>query len=280
MKTNKEISEYYKLLTLSYKRYAVCTNNIHYGFHETGQESHPQVLEKMNAVLAQIAEVNPNDTILDAGCGLGGSSVWLAKTFGCRVIGITLCKEHISLAENFAREHHVAHLVNFSCQDFTNTRFESSSFDLVWGLESICYAQEKEAFIQEASRLLKPGGRIVIADGFLKEKRLSMSENQLIYDWMTGWAVPNVISFKEFVTHLKNYHFTILKTDDITPNVLRTSHNMYRISKVVYPISKFMATVGLWSDKVVNHWRSGVLQYHIFTGGISLYGVILAQKSS
>src|SRR5262245_39591299 len=64
-------------------------NAIHFGYHDGRRRSHADSLLNTNRVLADIAPVGPGDRVLDAGCGIGGSSMWLAQQRGATVVGIT-----------------------------------------------------------------------------------------------------------------------------------------------------------------------------------------------
>ncbi len=283
--TNRKIIRYYKHLTSSYQRYSVGTNNLHYGYWKggnqegVGTEYHREALERMNRVVAETAQIRSGDSVLDAGCGMGGSTAWLAKTLGCRVTGITLCEQHIPLAEYFVRENNVEHLCNFFCEDFCDTGFTSSSFDVFWALESSCYAVDKSKFIQEAVRLLKPRGRLVIADGFLKKENLFEQEKELINSWMRGWAVPNVLSSEQCSNHLEKNRFEEISFIDITENIMPTSKAMHKFAKVVYPVAFTLHSLGLWSKQAKEHWYAASKQFHLFSQGIACYGIISARKS-
>lgn len=52
---------------------------IHMGYYDDSIESHEESLLRLNEIVFDIAKIGENDLVLDAGCGVGGSSIWLAK---------------------------------------------------------------------------------------------------------------------------------------------------------------------------------------------------------
>src|SRR5206468_3719870 len=66
---------------------------MHFGYYDETVRTHDASLLKMNEVLARYAQITSHDHILDAGCGVGGSAIWLARIFGCQVKGITIVPE-------------------------------------------------------------------------------------------------------------------------------------------------------------------------------------------
>ncbi len=144
----------------------------------------------MNEVMMIAAGIKPDDTVLDAGCGVGGSSIFLASTLGCRVTGITLSERQVNLAiENAKKTENIDGLVDFKVMNYYATDFPDASFDVIWGCESICYADSKEQFIKEAYRLLKPGGRLVVADGFVSV--FENNDNPIIRQWIASKLFRN-----------------------------------------------------------------------------------------
>src|ERR1700737_2498022 len=116
----------YRLLWLNPTNYA-----IHFGYWDDATHSHAEALNRLNAVLAERAGVAAGAYVLDAGCGVGGSAIWLAKTFGARVTGITPVRSQVERARRFADEQRVIDLVRFAEEDYIRTSFPDRSFDVV-----------------------------------------------------------------------------------------------------------------------------------------------------
>src|ERR1700680_3531643 len=114
----------YRLLWLNPQTLA-----IHFGYWEKRTRSHAQSLLAMNRVLASHLGIRSGQRILDAGCGVGGSAIWLAKTYDVEVVGITPVASQVARAHRYAQEQGVADRVSFEQQDYTHTEFPDASFD-------------------------------------------------------------------------------------------------------------------------------------------------------
>jgi cyclopropane fatty-acyl-phospholipid synthase-like methyltransferase len=123
---------------------------MHMGFWDEQTSDHAEALINMNRVLAARAGLRPGDHVLDAGCGVGGSAIWLARKLGVRVVGINLVPSQIDRGRRYARRHGVADRATFERQDIARTDFPDNSFDVVWALESICHVPDKREFLAEA----------------------------------------------------------------------------------------------------------------------------------
>src|SRR3989338_997704 len=74
------------------------TLSMHYGFYDKTNQNHADAVTNMNNILSRIARVKSKDRVLDAGCGVGGSSIWLAKNIGSKVVGININKKQVEIA--------------------------------------------------------------------------------------------------------------------------------------------------------------------------------------
>src|ERR1700738_253558 len=155
------ISDYYDETWLDYRMLWLRPQNraIHFGYWDEHTRSHAQSLLAMNRVLANSLGIRSGQRILDAGCGVGGSAIWLAKTSDVQVVGITPVASQVARAYRYAHEQGVADQVSFEQQDYTHTAFPDASFDVVWAMESLCHTPNKRFVLAEARRLLPPGGR-------------------------------------------------------------------------------------------------------------------------
>lgn len=111
---------------------------------------------KLNLETVQIKSA---EYVLDAGCGSGLTACHLAKTTGCRIIGIDISPQMIEKATQRAEKEGVSHLVEFRVADVTHLPFAENSFDWVIA-ESITVFLDKVQVYQEFYRVLKPEGQV------------------------------------------------------------------------------------------------------------------------
>jgi len=281
MFTNEDISRYYDLSETHYRRIWKLdkSRSLHYGYWDESTKNFHEALLNINNILAETAGIKTGESVLDAGCGIGGSSVWLVKERGCKVVGISLNQRQINNATAFAIQAGLDDDVVFEQNDYNNTGYASGSFDVIWGIESICYANDKRKFLQEAYRLLKPGGRIILAD-FFKEKELDDKNARLVKQWANGWAINDFSTREEFEEGLRSVGFTNIEILDITPNIMPSAKKLYH--------SWFFGVVGaklynLFNKNATSLGRNNVhnarLQYKTLKKDLWKYLIVKAERN-
>jgi tocopherol O-methyltransferase len=103
---------------------------------------------------------------LDAGCGLGGTSIWLAETFGADVTAVTNVPGHVPLINTFAARAGVTGLVHPRCCDIHTFVVDSGPYDTVISMEASCYF-DRHRWFSQLSSTLRPGGHVLIEDIFV-----------------------------------------------------------------------------------------------------------------
>lgn len=277
---HQNIVRYYKECYWDYRTSWLDAQNlaIHYGYWDSDTQTHSQSLLHMNRLLADTAQIKPGERVLDAGCGIGGSSIWLAENRGAQVTGITLSPEQANMAHANAKRRKVAERTDFQIADYCATGFADGSFDVVWGLESVCYSLNKLDFIREAYRVLRPGGRLVTADGVALRRAYSPEEWEVIRICLDGWAVPNLALPADFCLQMEEAGFGNISYRDISANTLPSAKRMYYTALATYPMQKVMARLGLRSAAQSGNFYTALNQYRIFRDGMAGYGLFFAVK--
>jgi len=251
---------------------------IHFGFWDRDTKSHAQALLNMNQALVETLAIQPESRVLDAGCGIGGSAIWLAETFGAHVTGITLSHSQARLAEHNAKRRGVTHLAEFQVMDFCATSFPEQSFDVVWGIESVCHALDKRDFLREAYRLLRPGGALVCADGYAQRPQYSEAEWRCVRICLDGWQIPNLVLPRDFASYLTDAGFTDIRFRDVTEHIMPSSRRLRHIALMTYPMQRIMAWFRLRTPAQSGNFYTALYQYRIFRDGLACYGIFAATK--
>ena len=114
----------------------------------------PATQQNLNAI-----QVKSEEYVLDAGCGSGLTACHLAKTIGCKILGVDINPEMVEKAGLRAEREGVSHLVEFRVADVYELPFADNHFDLVIA-ESIAVFLDKVKVYQEFYRVIKPEGRV------------------------------------------------------------------------------------------------------------------------
>src|SRR6185503_13286802 len=93
--SKSQIVDYYEQSEIDYRLvwHLSSQRAMHYGFWGKTARTLARALHNENKTLAALAHVTRQDHVLDAGCGVGGSSLYLAREFGCQVTGISLLSQ-------------------------------------------------------------------------------------------------------------------------------------------------------------------------------------------
>jgi tocopherol O-methyltransferase len=159
------------------------------------------------------------EKIVDVGCGIGGSTLYLAQKYQAKAQGITLSSQQAKRATERAKESGLAERVNFQVANALEMPFADNSFDLVWSLESGEHMPNKTKFLQECYRVLQPGGKLVMATWCHRPTNslageLTADEQKHLKEIYRVYCLPYVIALPEYEAIALNCGFQNIRTDD------------------------------------------------------------------
>ncbi len=280
MPSNDDVSDYYNQTQNHYEQWWNLKNTLalHYGIWYKETRNFEEALSNTNKVLFTLGDIKDGDAVLDAGCGVGGSSFYVAEHCNARVTGITLSEKQLDLANEEVKRRKKEQEVDFQLMDFCETTFNNASFDVIWACESMCHASNKEAFLAECYRLLKPGGRLIIADFFATAK-YHQDPNQWLQKWADTWSVPGFITINSFIELLQETAFQTYEYKNYTEHIQRSAKRLYRASLMGAPVAiLYNITHNDVGKFAKTHYKSGFLQYKALKARLWEYIVLKIEK--
>lgn len=118
--------------------------------------------------MADKLEVGPGKKVLDVGCGRGRIAHHVASYTGAEVTGINIDKSQIKLAEAYADATGLADRLTFKEHNYNNLPFpfQNETFDGLYHVQALTYAEDLAKLLTEMNRILKPGAKISFLDWF------------------------------------------------------------------------------------------------------------------
>lgn len=217
-----DIAQFYDVRSAAWER--VWGEHLHHGLYDVVDGHRLSGVQAQVRTMQQLLQFGGLDSaslpsgsrILDIGCGVGGASRYLARKFGpdCKVTGITLSPYQVSRAAQLTQEAGLANQVLVEVKNALSTDFPDEHFDFVWSLESAEHMEDKHKFIEEATRVLKPGSTLVMLAWCLRETSppLTVSERFAVRKVMEEYCLPRVAPPSEYMTEmlragLRHTHF-------------------------------------------------------------------------
>jgi ubiquinone/menaquinone biosynthesis C-methylase UbiE len=281
-------SEYHRKLVVNYydstqRDYRILWRSnhglgLHFGYYDDQHRTHDAAILNINRKLADLAEITDKDRVLDAGSGVGGSSLWLAANRGCHVTGISIVPWQIEQANRLAKRRRLDNLIDFQVADFADTSLKEQTFTVFWGLESIVHAEDKQAVIYEAFRLLKPGGRLVISEYLIIKDKLSSEEQGMLDRWLDGWAMPSLMTEGQYEVMATKAGFSNFEAVDWTEHVRPSFKRLNRFVKIFKPAAALLYRLRLANKGQLGNLMASDAQMKLLDRGVWRYKVVIATK--
>jgi MPBQ/MSBQ methyltransferase len=232
--------------------------NMHFGYYRAGANPlrREAMLEQMNAeVLSRLKQDGiPEPRLLDLGCGLGATLRSFARRLPrTKLTGITRVPWQVEQARSLNHAAGCGERVAVVEGDYEDAPFlTSDSYDGVYALESSCHAHgaDKGLLLKEAHRLLRPGGRIVVADGFLARGRFNSGLQKRIYRKLCEcWVIEELAQLDAFTSRLKQLGFVDITVERLQMRVAPS------VAHIPWVTLKFLLTDVVFGSKAMTRAR-------------------------
>lgn len=217
-----QVAEYYDQNTRPFLRWGGSGEQlaaIHREIWGPGIVNRTQAFEYLNHyVLGQLqtltSEQHALPRVLDLGCGIGGTTTWLAARSDSTFLGVTLSPVQTEWATRRALSLGVSRRCQFTTADMTDSRLEPS-FDLGYAIESLIHVAEADAFFAEVSRLVRPNGRLVVCDDFLAPHPPPPAKPWLA-TFKRGWSAFGLRTWQATLAAAERHGWTLEHCEDVS----------------------------------------------------------------
>ncbi len=110
--------------------------------------------------LIELCHIGEGEYVLDVGCGAGVTPCFIAKRYGCRVVGVDISEGMVERSKERAQREGVADRVEFRVADAQDLPFEDDLFDAVITESVTAFPEDKQRAVNEYARVTKPGGYV------------------------------------------------------------------------------------------------------------------------
>jgi tocopherol O-methyltransferase len=244
--------------------------HLHHGYWIRGDEPKEVAQLQLTKHLAILADVQNGSTVLDIGCGLGASSIYLAQTYQARATGITISPVQVEMARTKAAAAKLD--AQFLLMDAEALDFPVQ-FDLLWSIESISHYYDRRRFFANAVPFLKPGGTLAFTDWFKKPGLTAAQTRKFIGPIERGMSVE-LETMDDYESYLVENGLQILHRQDLTQQCAKT----WDLCLEAICDKSLWLLAAKYGMDFVTFFRSFGAMRSGFRSGNFVYGLFVAKK--
>ncbi len=266
-----ETEEYYDAEDVIYRSVWDADGSVHWGVFDgksKGANIRDEFLAagiRLNELMVECAGIDETSKVLDVGCGNGTTATWLCRASGAHVTGIDLSGVRIENAvESLSKVPDLAKKLAFEKASATELPFPDGAFTHVWSQATIYHVPEKVKVLEEAYRVLQPGGCMIFDDLTKPRTNVSKSARKFVYDRL---LFDTDFSFYSYIDALRETGFRVLQARDLSSHLATSYTYLSRLASIAegpegyqerfdYLADAYMKTV-----EAINNGELGWAQY-------------------
>jgi ubiquinone/menaquinone biosynthesis C-methylase UbiE len=259
---------YYEIMNQALKRISGEYTMLHYPLYGKDNDTFFESQANLTDYCLQKLGNVENFKMVEIGCGNGVQAKYILEKYNPKCItGIDLNRQNIKIANQEKKRRSIKQAFFLVDDAQKMKKIEDNSFDVAITIESASHYPDKASYLRELFRILKPGGRFLIADMIRKKKEKSI----FLKKWRNKMDI-NHWHLDSYLRGFKNASLTLSQREDITPRVIRgflRSKNWFRERK----------RIGFFSDLLfVLFYRINIFLYIYYLKRTRSYYVFSGYK--
>jgi sarcosine/dimethylglycine N-methyltransferase len=189
----------------------------HLGAFESEEDSLLEAQLHANRIMADAARLNAGQEVLEVACGTGGTARFLVKEYDVNVVATNISEVQLEEARRATATEGLTDKISYQFADYHDLPFASGRFDCWWCQEALLYSVNKRKVIEEAQRVVKPGGMLVLSDLTL-DSRLASHERA---EFQTAMKT-NFWTLSQLDALISDMNLAVTRRDDLSRHASRT----------------------------------------------------------
>ena len=274
------VIQYYGQVTDAYYVGMWDDEHIHFGLFTPEESRLPlgelrraraRAIRRGHEAVLRPAGITRDHTVVDAGCGVGGTVLDVARRIGCRVVGLNISEHQLGIARSRAEEAGLADRVEFMFADCSAALpLPAGSVDVVVNIESSCHYSNRRNFLSECARVLKPGGILTTMDWMAADGISEADYAAHVQPVCDAWFFKSLETRSSYTGKLRDAGFEVLDLVDFSEAALPNTRIMEVFQRQLVFKSMFVRLPGIeeqWIEQctsLCSAWTGGYFRLQHF----------------